>query len=269
MNIDELDFVYIIKEGEKGDELRYSLRSIAKHYPNNKVWIIGYKPYYVENVNYLFVEQTGTKWSNSVNNIIQACKCEDISEDFILMNDDFYCIDPIFPLESIIDANYGLLINTVEKYKRSKSKWAEAFGQINTLLYDIGIKGTFYDYEAHLPLRINKKKFLEVIFKKEVQDFMKTNKVLHKRTLYKNYDRPKNMFTIKIDTKVTADKDNSQELLQNYGWLSTADNIVGNNKFCNLNNILRTNFPCPCKYEIEYYSKNVSQSIRNKYKKYF
>ena len=45
-----MDFVYIVKEDEKNEDLKYSLRSIAKFYPENKVWIVGYKPSWVKNV---------------------------------------------------------------------------------------------------------------------------------------------------------------------------------------------------------------------------
>ena len=279
--MDNLDFVYIIKPGESGIELRYSLRSIAKHFPNNKVWIVGYKPYYVENVNYLPVEQTGSKWSNSTNNVIQACKCEDISDDFILMNDDFYCISPTMTLEEIIDSNLGTIEDIIERYKKLRGAWVEGFKHINKLLHDLNIEEPLYSYEAHTPLRINKKKFLEVMSFPEVQEFMKTDNVLHKRTLYKNYDRPDKSITLETDTKVTLKKDNSKELIKTCGWLSTADNVVGNKKFYNLNILLRSNFPDACVYESEYYITkgklipekvvpSFTQTSRiNKSKKYF
>ena len=158
--IENMDFVYIIKPGEKGTELRYSLRSIAKHYPNHKVWIVGYKPKWLQNVNYLPTEQKGTKWSNSTSNVIEACKCEEISEDFILMNDDFYCIDPTLSLEEIVDSSLGLLDDVIARFKKQKSEWAKGFEYINKLLKDLKVKEPLYSYEAHLPLKINKKKLL-------------------------------------------------------------------------------------------------------------
>ena len=48
-----LDFVYIVGKSEKNEDLRYSLRSIAKHYPDHKVWIVVYKPSCVTNVELL------------------------------------------------------------------------------------------------------------------------------------------------------------------------------------------------------------------------
>lgn len=264
MNIDNLDFVYIIKPGEKGTELRYSLRSIAKWYPNHKIWIVGYKPTWVQDVGYLPVEQTGSKWSNSVNNIIQACKCEDISEEFILMNDDFICIKPKIPLEDIIDSNHGLLSNIAFRYiklKKPKNSWAGGFIHAYQLLHDLNIEEPWYNYELHLPLRINKKKFLEVISLPEIQEFMKTRKVLHKRTIYKNYDKPTKTITLPHDVKVTKKKDNSLELVNICGWLSTSDGILFDYKFSNLNNIIRNNLSEPCKYEKRMIGTSIARPI--------
>ena len=267
MNIDELDFVYIIKQGEKGDELRYSLRSIAKWYPNHKVWIVGYKPNWVINVNYLPVEQKGNKWSNSVNNIIQACNCPEISEDFILMNDDFFCINPKIPLEDIIDANHGSVGRMANKYsrlKRSSNSWAGGFIHLYKLLTDLNIEKPWYNYELHLPIRINKNKFLEVISLPEVQKFMKTSRVLHKRSLYKNYDKPEKSITIFSDVKVTLKKENSNGLIDVCGWLSTSDGVLNSYKHPYLNMYLNMYLNTPCKYEfVKEESKHITK--KNKY----
>lgn len=39
-----MDLVYIVKNSEVNEDLRYSLRSVAKFVPHNKIWIVGYKP---------------------------------------------------------------------------------------------------------------------------------------------------------------------------------------------------------------------------------
>ena len=276
MNIDNLDFVYIIKPNEQGVELRYSLRSIAKHYPNHKVWIVGYKPAWVQNVNFLPVEQKGSKWSNSTNNVIQACKCEEISDEFILMNDDFFCIDPKMPLEDIVDISLNTIENLVKRYRKSTANWAKGFLYINDLMRKMKFQEPLLSYEAHLPIRINKEKFLEVVSLPEVQEFMKTPRVLHKRTLYKNYDRPQKLVKLHRDIKVTLKKDDSQDLLPICGWLSTADGVVGNSKFYNLNGILRKYLSEPCIYEsqAEHHvakPRTITPKKNNKYKcnKYF
>ena len=252
MDIDCLDFVYLIKPGEIGTDLRYSLRSIAKHYPNNKVWIVGYKPDWVINVNYLPIEEKNEKWKNLINDLTKACKCSEISDDFIYMNDDFLAINPTISLEEIINSNYGLLNIRAERYKQpnlAKIKWHNAFTQTYDLLDKLNIEKPYYDYELHLPLKINKKKFLEVISLPEVQTFIKTSEVLHYRSLYKNYDKPEKSLTLTSDVKVLKNKDISKQKIKICGWLSMADGLIRNMKFSYLNELLRQNLSQPCKYE--------------------
>ena len=246
-----MDFVYIVKKDEVNEDLKYSLRSIAKFYPENKVWIVGYKPSWVKNVEYLPVEQTKDKWKNSITNILTACNCPDISDDFILMNDDFFMVKPIVPIEMIGNANLGLLSETIAKYKASRSPWFDAFKQVYDLLKKIGVKEPYYDYEAHLPLQINKKKFLEVMSLPDVKNFMQTSRVLHKRTLYKNYHKPAYPLKLPADVKVTRLYDDSESRLNICGWLSVYDRQVGGSKFYVLNKTLKGNFIKPCIYERE------------------
>ena len=246
-----LDFVYIVKEDEHNEDLRYSLRSIAKYYPENKVWIVGYKPSWVKNVNYLPIEQSGDKWKNSINNILAACNCSDISNDFILMNDDFFMIKPLVPIEMMGNTTLGLLSNSIMKYKTLKSSWHNAFGQVQALLKKLNVPEPYYDFEIHAPLKINKQKFLEVMNLPEVQKFMQTSQVLHKRTLYKNYDKPETLIKLPADVKVTQTFDDSESRLKICGWLSVYDKQIGNPKFYSLNGLLKTNFPKPGLYEKE------------------
>ncbi len=38
------DVVYVVRPGDKNEELRYSIRSVIANLPHRKVWIAGYKP---------------------------------------------------------------------------------------------------------------------------------------------------------------------------------------------------------------------------------
>ena len=76
------DFVYILKESETNAELPYSIRSIEKYLNSyiNNIFIVGYKPTWIKNVNYIKTIQGSNKWKNSTNNVIQACKSKSISD---------------------------------------------------------------------------------------------------------------------------------------------------------------------------------------------
>lgn len=252
-----MDLVYIVKKDDNNDDLKYSLRSMARFYPDYRIWIVGYKPSWIQNVHYLPVEQKGSKWKNSIQNIIAACKCQNISEDFILMNDDFFCIKPLFPLEVVANMTLGNLNATLVKHRAHRTPWHKAFGQVKDLLKKIGISEPYYDYEAHLPLQINRAKFLEVMELPQVQEFMKTPNVLHKRTLYKNYDKPTKATTIPIDVKIKQFSDDTKERMKVCGWVSVYDRQVKDVRFNTLKSLLNINFSKKCKYEVGYSESDV------------
>lgn len=242
-----MDLVYIVKEDENNEELRYSLRSVAKYLPQNKIWIVGYKPSWVQNVEYIHTEQNQGKWQNSVNNIIAACKNENISDDFVLMNDDFFATRPIQNLEESCNVALGTLEQAIEKYIKHRSGWFDAFRRANELLEELNIEKPYYNYESHSPIIINKKKFLEFIDLPQVQNFIKSNKVLHKRSVYKNI----NKITPKIltdDVKIEKDTDtNAKTKISD--WISVYDGQIYNINYPRLNKLLKDMFPMQCKYE--------------------
>jgi hypothetical protein len=252
-----MDLVYIVKESEQNNDLKYSLRSVEKFVPHDKIWIVGYKPSWVTNVEYLPVKQNDTKWKNSVNNIIAACKCPDISEDFILMNDDFFAIQPIYNLKASVNLSLGLLDDAVKKQqeKQYNSNWGKAFLYVQQLLKSLKIGEPYYNYESHTPLLINKEKYLEVMNLPEVQEFMKTSKVLHKRTLYKNIAKTIPTMLEK-DVKIAQKNDDTNFKKNICGWLSVYDNQVGNKNFPILNKLLKELFPEKCKYEKSFSKSN-------------
>ena len=137
----------------------------------------------------------------------------------------------------------------IDRYKNDKGEWENGFKNVSDLLSKLNIPKPYYCYEGHLPIKINKEKFLEVINLPEVKEFMKGSNVLFKRTLYKEYDRPKKSVILPLDVKITADKDISKKILSICGWLSIADNLIGDPKFKDLNQIINSQLSKPCKYE--------------------
>lgn len=250
--MNNMDFVYLVRPGYNGEELKYSLRSIAKWYPNNKVWIVGYKPSWCVNVNYIPIKEKNEKWKNLVNDLIEVCNNQEVSENFIYMNDDFFAITPTIPLDQLVESNMGLLskqINLYERSKKPKNNWQKAFKNVDMLMNKIGICGPYYNYESHTPLRINKQKFLEIIQNPAVVDFIKTPNVLHYRTLYKNFDKPQKSISLPQDIKILGLKDRTRDKIKVCGWLSTSDSVINNSSFSYLNNLLRNSFCRPCIYE--------------------
>ena len=246
-----MDLVYIVREGDDNVDLRYSLRSIEKFVPYNKIWIVGYKPKWVQNVEYLPIKQDcGSKWKNSIKNIEAACKCKDISEDFILMNDDFFAIKPIENLEESVNINLGNLDIGIKKFGTIKSNWGRGFNYLKDLLEDLNISKPYYNFESHTPMIINKKKYLEVMSLPKVQEFMKTSKVLHKRSLYGNYagiGQKGKVLLQDVKIQKVAELNTKTKVCD---WVSTFDGqITSIHKYASLSHYFNRLFPNKSKFE--------------------
>lgn len=242
-----MDLVYIVKEDENNEELRYSLRSIEKFVKCDKIWIVGYKPSWVQNVEYIHTEQNQGKWKNSVNNIMAACNNKDISDDFVLMNDDFFAMRQINDLEKSCNVALGTLDQAISKYINHRAGWFDAFKEGYELLEQLGTEKPYYNYESHSPIIINKKDFMDFINLPQVQEFIKTDKVLHKRSIYKNIYKimPR---ILPEDVKIEKDSDikTKTKILE---WISVYDKQIHNLEFPQLNYVLKQLFPTQCKYE--------------------
>ena len=164
MKTKKLDIVYFLKEGPS-EELRYSLRSL-KNFPHAKVWLYGSKPKWVTNVNFVPAEQTGTKWQNTSMMYEMVCKNPDITEDFVIFNDDFFILEPIKDLFYYYE---GDLEARAEKTKKAKTMWQtpnySRYGlllkETNQWLLDHGYDNK--NYELHIPMVFNREKMLECL----------------------------------------------------------------------------------------------------------
>jgi len=91
------DIVYILGKGSmwSNDELRYSLRSLEQLGRNyGKVFLIGEKPDFISD-EVIFIsdpDMHNNKARNIHEKIVTASFQKEISDDFVLMNDDYYFI---------------------------------------------------------------------------------------------------------------------------------------------------------------------------------
>lgn len=87
-----MDVVYLCQPGQN-EELRYSLRSLV-NLPHDEVWIAGDAPAWYRG-NLLKVKRRGSKWEQTTANLVEAVGCADISDEFVVMNDDFFVMKPV------------------------------------------------------------------------------------------------------------------------------------------------------------------------------
>lgn len=107
-----MDAVYIYKAKPCQEELRFSLRSIETNLScySGKVVVIGDRPRFANDlITWVkFGGLAGSKYDNAYSRIMRAARSANVSEDFILMNDDFIITKPMpripaFALDQTID----------------------------------------------------------------------------------------------------------------------------------------------------------------------
>jgi len=154
-----MDFVYICKDGIN-EELRYSIRSVVESFPDSNIWVVGGKPpWYIGN--YINVKQVLTKYRNAIQNLNTICNSNEISEKFVLMNDDFYIIKNI---SSIKTYHGGLLLDKINLYQKlnSNSNYTRKLSATYKKIKSLGTESPL-DYELHVPMIMEKKKLKQIL----------------------------------------------------------------------------------------------------------
>jgi hypothetical protein len=153
------DLVYICRDGDN-EELRYSIRSAVQNLPHGKIWVVGGKPdWYMGR--YIQVDQDKAKYINARNSLRAICESEEISESFILMNDDFYIVNKI---DSVPYMYAGALNDKISQREDmfSGNLYISLLRQTLASLSRKKIK-TILDYELHVPMVMNKSRLMQII----------------------------------------------------------------------------------------------------------
>jgi hypothetical protein len=229
-----MDFVYICKDGSN-EELRYSIRSVVESFPDSTIWVVGGKPTWYSG-NYINVKQVLTKYRNAIQNLKAICSSNDISEKFILMNDDFYIVKNI----SFIDTYHGgLLLDKINLYQKinSNSNYTRKLFATYKKIKSLGIDSPL-DYELHVPMVMEKQKLKQIL---------ENNDQFLWRSIYGNTFNVggKQMEDVKVYSKGPLVLKSYNLNKEEHVYLSSADtsfDII-------LNSILRKQFVEKTKYE--------------------
>jgi hypothetical protein len=154
-----MDFVYICKDGNN-EELRYSIRSVVQSFPDSNIWVVGGKPTWYAG-NYINIKQVLTKYRNAIQNLNAICNSNEISEEFILMNDDFYIVKNINTIETY---HGGLLLDKINLYQKinSNSNYTRKLAATYKKIKSLNIENPL-DYELHIPMIMEKKKLKQIL----------------------------------------------------------------------------------------------------------
>lgn len=155
MNLADLDVAYVVRPGDRNEELRYSLRSVAANLPHLDITLAGHIPPWIDphrTVGIHVAQTDHAKPLNALGNLHAILDCTFLTDDVILMNDDFFVVEPVTeitvhspgPLSWQIDRGMA----RSERYRRAQLDTVE-------LLTRLG-RPNPWSYEGHRPLIVNR-----------------------------------------------------------------------------------------------------------------
>jgi hypothetical protein len=173
-----MDLVVPVRTGAVNQYLRYALRSWAAHLPHRYVWIVGHRPPWVDGARPRPTPQTGTKYVNTTRAVAAACRNREISDPFVLLNDDFFVMEP---LPDGVPTLHRGPVREVEGYyaSRGNGSYLRGLRETRDLLVSLGYDDPL-SYELHVPLVVHKEPMRQAL------DVGRRLDVLHKRTAYGN-----------------------------------------------------------------------------------
>lgn len=157
MNTKDLDIVYFVKDGLNNEELRYSLRSVDLNMPHRRVWIFGGCPINIVPDVRVRVDQTGrTKWDKVRNMYKMVCENKEVTDNFIMFNDDFFVMQPTDTIEPMYRCTLAEHVRILESSR--PSEYSRLLETVSKSFNDLPLS-----YELHVPFLFNKKKLLDII----------------------------------------------------------------------------------------------------------
>lgn len=176
--MDAPDLVVPVRTGKANPQLRYALRSWEAHLPHGRVWIVGYRPAWMRNVQHIPSSQHGTKYANTTAAVRAACSHPDVSQTFLLCNDDMFVMAP--QPDGMPVLHRGRVADLEEVYvRRTSGRYLDGMRKTRDLLVSLGHNDPL-SYELHVPMPVDKRGMLKAL------DVGRHLDAVHKRTLYGN-----------------------------------------------------------------------------------
>jgi len=211
-----MDLVYILGTGSlsNNDEIRYSLRSIHKHMlDKGNVYVVGNRPDFLKDVTFIHgVDNFVDRWKNAYYKTLQACNIEELSDEFLFMNDDFFATQNFtgeeVPFFALKNSNGG------------------ACGK--------------HSFAVHYPIRFNKDMFKKMPVSLEMKGHISP------RTFYGNFYNAPPTFTEDCILRVFEREDDYEIVRKDKRFFSTDDLTFQNQIF---RDWLQSIFPDPSPWE--------------------
>ena len=178
-----MDIVYLVKNCVTDEELTYSLRSLV-NLPHKQVFIVGGCPTNLNKSKLIHcpISQGNDRYENTTNSLKHICQDERLSDNFILMNDDFFILKPTDPSElNLCRGTIQEVINEIGHRYETGSPYLTGMKQTHIYLRDLGYSKPL-SYELHVPMVLNKKRFLDLFS----LPYINTIRKGHIRSIYGN-----------------------------------------------------------------------------------
>lgn len=155
----DLAAVYLWQAAGDGAELRHSLRSLANLPHNGEVWLVGDQaPDWLTGVRHIEGNLAGVKARNVLDNIARAVVHPDVPDQFLLMNDDFFVMQPSdAPVE-----HCGTLAEHIARQKTQHGWYPATLRATLDYLQSLGIADPL-SYELHKPMRVDKARMRQAL----------------------------------------------------------------------------------------------------------
>ena len=148
------DVVYVLRHSDDNEELRISLRTLA-NLPHGKVWLAGGQPSWTANVGRIKVPPKTDKYLTVAANLAAVTDCADVSETFVLFNDDFFVIRPV---DRVGYAHRGPWKQALKGYGSRRDSYVRRLKQAAQAWPD----GLCYD-STHRPMPMEKGRLRDVL----------------------------------------------------------------------------------------------------------
>lgn len=165
----KVDVVYPLGNGSKWNdgELRYSLRSLEKNFPDlGRVFIVGHKPSWLVGVEHIPMADVHkhNKDANIIDKVLAACR-NGLSDKFLFMSDDQILLQPT-AFADMRPYHYGDLRHKKESFWGNK--WKQRLRATKDVLEKAG--HTTLHYDSHVPTPYGREAFIKAVTKFPYRD---------------------------------------------------------------------------------------------------
>jgi hypothetical protein len=243
------DVVYVLGTGSRwnDNELRFSLRSLEKNLKDfRNIYIVGECPEFLQNVIHVpavdIFEPAINADGNIITKVLAACKCKELSDDFLFINDDHLVLQPVAAID-VPSLHHGDMTTFPPDYWKL-NYWRGRLKRTMEVLRQNNY--TTLHFDCHTPIVFNKHIFPEIMGRFSYSDGIGYTM----KSLYGNVMYPDGEFLTDQKKKIFKNYrlDEIRRMLTGPMFMSFNDQ--GLNK--SLKWWLIDNFKTKCSYETNY-----------------